>query len=402
MNLDEDKKTLYIGLFLVLAGLLALMGHVFFADSPLNLSEKPIRWEYSGAEVHLDRGEGSSADSRKADLGRFGRSSARKMFEKRKIKVSRSRPRTAVASSPEDPNKKEGPANGKTAEANKKDPNAKDKAKKEGEEGEKKIAENPLEEQSPEEAENNEDQQDNNEDTDPTQVNAPSPISTTVVGEEGDEKATVKEWLDRFSQQTNKKTLIDFLTAYRDGELSDDEFYEVIDELLVTEDVELGLLAINALESQRSVRSYVKLVDLAYANTVKLPKKVFEFATKSVDRFGHIGNLQVLKDVIVGSGSEQAVVQSARLIRIILKKSLERSSQTPEGEISTLSLRQKEVIKLYKLIPLLEQVRDEVENQTVITAITTTLSDFETAQTQFPFDVTTITQSPPEESPEPL
>ena len=372
VDFNKDRNILYIGLALILVGFVSLVHHMF-SRSEAGRDGQTVSWEYEGTQVKLDKKayDTSHGDSRQV------------MFEKRMVRRNKFIGQKN-APSPESKDSKKVAA--KKADKKAKKDEDKKKEEEEKKEGEKETTE--------EVAEETPDEQPDKEPEPKAVANTTGP--TFVVG--GKRSPTdnpdpdVNEWVGRFLKNPAKKTLVEFVQAHELGEMSDQVYYQVIDELIFSENPRAALLAVNALELTRSVRSFERIVQLINGDAPTTA--IAEASRKAVERFAQLGGIPVLREVIASTTDVNSILEATRLVRMILEKSLELVQKENNGRIQTQSTQQSGARSLYELLPVLEQTRSESSDSVVNASLSQTIQALQQAQSQFPFEVGIISDIP--------
>ncbi|MBC86562.1 MAG: hypothetical protein CL677_05220 [Bdellovibrionaceae bacterium] len=388
MNFDQEKRLLYISIGIILVGLLSLINHVM-SDSGRN-DDVSVQLEFAGTEVKLNKNPFVSK----------GRAySQQRTFDRR---LNRRAMGEANSSKPE--NAKKIPL---TAAEKKAMADAKAKTKAAEEVKKKKAEEEAKKKKAEEEATTAEEiaDQDNNEDDETSDDNNAIPAGagepTFVVAANRDPEETqdpnVSEWLKRFRRSPSKKTLVEFVREHELGTLSDELFYQVIEELLLVENSpRLGELAVSALGLTRSVRSFERLVRLA--NEDAPSSAIADLSRTALEQFGQVGSVSILREVIASTVEVNAILESTRLVQRILEQSIQLSQREGSGQIQPLSSQQGGAKSIFDLLPILQQTRTETNDPVVTTALNQTIQAIEQAQSQYSFELGVISDVPNEPS----
>ncbi|MEZ4872428.1 MAG: hypothetical protein R2827_09340 [Bdellovibrionales bacterium] len=379
MNLNQEKRLIYIGIALVVVGLVSLAVHVLKSPSR---SDQPhsISMEFEGTEVRLNKvGHQAPQDELDQRRAMYGRA-----LEKARLRNIERKAQAKTTILKED---------GKNTPKAKKE-TEEEKKKKAEEEKKKKEEEKETADQAPDEA-TEEDPDANDDDLQADENNQAAP-PFVVAGQpktDSDLPPGVSDWLDRFITTPTKKLLTEFVQLHEMGEVSDAVYYAVIDELLAkTNAPRLNEFGVYALELARSVRSFDRLVQLTHGQA--LTTQIAEMSRHALESFGHMGGLGVLREVIASTTDINSIIESTRLVRQILKRTIQLNQRENNNRFQTQSVQVAGARNLFRLIPVLEQTQSESNDPSVNAALQQTLQELQQAQNQLPLELGAISDLP--------
>lgn len=157
-------------------------------------------------------------------------------------------------------------------------------------------------------------------------------VVDSVLEKEGDLVGrSAQEWLDKILRSRSSKTVREFIEALEVGLVEVNDFYAVIDELLLEKNSaevnNLGLVALSAILNPRSFQS---LADYKYNNGDKDNQKEVDAVFA---KYNNIASLGILRSVVSAQSSSFALIAASQLIESI-GKSIEGTQSQNLGNLS--------------------------------------------------------------------